>query len=140
MQQLFIAGNVGKDAELRRVGEQDVLNFSLAVDNGKDRSGDKRPATWFDCAVWGKRATALQSHVKKGTKLALTGRPGARAHDGKAYLSISVNELTFMGGGQSEGSSQQSNPGQQSSGYGYGSVGSLADLDDEIPFAPEVRA
>jgi single-stranded DNA-binding protein len=35
MQHLTIAGNVGKDAELRTAGTEQVLNFSLAVDNGK---------------------------------------------------------------------------------------------------------
>jgi hypothetical protein len=50
-----------------------------------------------------------------------------RAHDGKAYLGISVNELTFMGGGQGrhEDSSGQSH---ESGGQSGGS------FDDEIPF------
>ncbi len=127
MQNLSIAGNVGKDAELRTTqGGDSVLNFSLAVDNGKDKEGNKRDATWFDCSVWGKRATSLQSHITKGTKLALTGRPTAREYNGKAYLGISVSDLTFMGGGQER---QQSN-----GGYGAGSGPGRSDLDDEIPF------
>jgi len=106
MQQLIIAGNVGKNAELRRTQSGDaVLGFSLAVDNGKDASGNKRDATWYDCSIWGKRAESLQNHITKGTKRVLTGRPTAREHNGKAYLGISVNELTFMGGG-SEGGTQ----------------------------------
>lgn len=148
MQTLIIAGNVGKDAELRTLqsGEA-VLNFSVAVDNGKDREGSKRPPTWFDCAVWGKRAESLQSYIKKGTKLTLSGRPGASAHDGKAYLQLTVNELTFMSSAHSGGSS-----GGQSSGYddaasgkhndagGYGGAGAASggrsgfDDSDEIPF------
>jgi single-strand DNA-binding protein len=128
MQNLMIAGNVGKDAILRRTqGGDPVLGFSLAVDNGKDKDGNKRDATWFDCSVWGKRAESLERHITKGTKLALSGRPTVRAHDGKAYLGISVNELTFMGGGQDrhEDSSGQS---QDSGGQSGGS------FDDEIPF------
>lgn len=133
MQQLIIAGTVGRDAELRNTqGGDAVLNFSLAVDNGKDSNGNKRNATWFDCAVWGKRATALQSHITKGLKLTLTGRPTAREYQGKAYLGINVNELTFQGG-----KPQQQEP--QSDGYGAGGRPG-GDLDDSIPFAPEVRA
>ena len=106
MQVTMIAGNVGKDAVLRRTGNGDaVLGFSVAVDNGKDKNGNKRDATWYDCSIWGKRAESLQNHITKGTKLVLTGRPTAREHNGKAYLGISVNELTFMGGG-SEGGTQ----------------------------------
>lgn len=135
MQNLSIAGVVGKDAELRVTqGGDSVLNFSLAVDNGKDKNGQKRDATWFDCSVWGKRANSLQNHITKGAKLALTGRPTAREYNGKAYLGISVNDLTFLGGGQER---QQSGSSGQDTGYG---AGGRPDLDDEIPFAPEFRA
>lgn len=125
MQSLIIAGAVGKDAELRRIQNGDpVLNFSLAVDNGKDRDGNKRPATWFDCALWGKRAESLERHIRKGVKLTLQGKPTTRAHDGKAYLGINVQELTFMGGGE------RSNDG----GNGGSSNSRHSDLDDQIPF------
>tara|TARA_Y100000310_G_scaffold29304_1_gene27803 strand:- start:871 stop:1284 length:414 start_codon:yes stop_codon:yes gene_type:complete len=137
MQILTIAGNCGKDAELRNTqGGDPVLNFSLAVDNGKDRDGNKRPATWYDCSVWGKRATALQSYITKGSKLTISGRPTVRVHDGKAYLGVNVDQLTFMGGG--EGGQRQ---GGDSGGYGrptsggYSDKGAIgSDFDDEVPF------
>lgn len=128
MQVLMIAGNVGKDAVLRRTGNGDaVLGFSLAVDNGKDKNGNKRDSTWYDCSVWGKRAESLERYITKGSKLALTGRPTAREHEGKVYMGISVNELTFMGGGA------DNSGGSQQSGGGYDNGGSR-DLDSEIPF------
>lgn len=133
MQVLIIAGNVGKDAILRRTNSGDaVLGFSLAVDNGKDKNGNKRDATWYDCSIWGKRAESLERHITKGTKLTLTGRPTAREHNGKAYLGISVNDLTFMGG--------SSGGGDRGSDYGGGSGGGdyqappAQGFDDEIPF------
>lgn len=129
MQVLIVAGNVGKDAVLRRTNSGDaVLGFSLAVDNGKDRDGNKRDSTWYDCSIWGKRAESLERHITKGTKLTLTGRPTAREHNGKAYLGISVNELTFMGG--------SSGGGDRSSGSGGGDYQAppARDFDDEIPF------
>lgn len=132
MQKLFIAGNVGKDAVLRRTGSGDaVLGFSVAVDNGKDKDGNRRDSTWYDCSIWGKRAESLERYITKGLKLSLVGRPTARAHEGKAYLGISVDDLTFQGGGDSSGQSQ---------GYDSGSTGNYdappagRDLDDEIPF------
>lgn len=122
MQILLIAGTVGKDAELRNTqGGDAVLGFSLAVDNGKDRDGNKREATWYDCSIWGKRATVLQGHITKGQKLTLTGRPSAREYNGKAYLQISVNELTFMGGSNRDSGGYQ----EPAQGGGYGG---------EIPF------
>lgn len=124
MQILMIAGNVGNVKEVREVGGDKVLNFSLAVDNGKDKNGERRESTWYDCALWGKRSESLAPHITKGLKLALSGRPGARAHDGKAYLSLTVNELTFMGGGQER---QAEQPKQSSGQYDH--------IDDsDIPF------
>lgn len=133
MQVLIIAGNVGKNAELRRTNSGDaVLGFSLAVDNGKDKNGNKRDATWYDCSIWGKRAESLERHITKGTKLTLTGRPTAREHNGKAYLGISVNELTFMGG-SSGGGDRGSDHGGASGGGDY-QAPPARDFDDEIPF------
>lgn len=133
MQVLIIAGTVGKDAQLRNAGQDKVLSFSLAVDNGKDAQGNRRESTWYDCSLWGKRAEALERHITKGSKLTLQGTPSARAHDGKAYLGIRVQELTFMGGG---GERQQSQGGYDQSPRGYGAPQSNAQDDgfDSIPF------
>jgi len=132
MQKLTIAGNVGKDPVLRNTGSGDaVLGFSLAVDNGKDASGNKRDSTWYDCSIWGKRATALQSHITKGSKLVLVGRPTVRVHEGKPYLGISVDDLTFMGGGQGGNGDAG---GYQSGQGGAPAGGGGPNMDDEIPF------
>lgn len=128
MQKLIIAGNVGKDAELRRAqGGDPILGFSLAVDNGKDK-----PATWYDASIWGKRGESLEPHIKKGNKLTLIGRPTVRVHEGKAYLGISVDDLTFMGGGQRDDREPQRG-GAPAGGAGR------TDMDDEIPFSMEWR-
>lgn len=135
MQSLTIAGNVGRDAELRRTQSGDpVLNFRLAVDNGKDKNGNKRDATWFDCAVWGKRAESLERHITKGSKLVVRGRPTAREHEGKAYLGVNVDDLTFMGGGQDRRDDRDDGVSGASGAHGSG----YADMDEEIPFAPQV--
>lgn len=124
MQQLTIAGNVGKDAKLNELQSGDkVLNFSVAVSNGKDKDGNRRDSTWFDCSLWGKRAEALAPYITNGSRLVVTGRPTAREYEGKVYLGCNVDQLTMLGGGQerSEPQEQQREPEPQ-------------DLDDEIPF------
>ena len=131
MQKLFIAGNVGKDAVLRHTQSGDpILGFSLAVDNGKDKSGNRRDSTWYDCYIWGKRAESLERHITKGLKLSLAGRPTVRAHEGKAYLGISVDDLTFQGGGSG---------GQSQGNYDAPAQNPQRDLDSEIPFLMEWR-
>ena len=135
MQTLTIAGNVGKDPVLRNTGGGDaVLGFSLAVDNGKDKDGNKRETTWYDCSIWGKRATSLQNHISKGSKLVLTGRPTVRVHEGKAYLGISVNELTFMGGGDGGGEHRQDDDYAHAPQAKRDTPPARDDMADEIPF------
>ena len=138
MNVLTIAGNIGKDAEVRTTQNgKDVAGFSVAVSNGKDRD-----ATWFDCSVWGERARKLAPYIRKGDKITVTGSISAEEHNGKAYLKVFVRDLTFQGGkpadnqGGGYGNSQQDNTG---AGAGGGGFGSGSDLDDSIPFAPEGR-
>jgi len=134
MQQLMLAGTVGRDAELRQTQSGDqILNFSLAIDNGKDKSGNKRDATWWDCSVWGKRATSLASIITKGMKLTVTGRPGAREYNGKVYMQCSVDQLTIQGGGQKR--DDYGHDARTSKGYAAQDQQSVgAAIDDEIPF------
>lgn len=139
MQTLTIAGNVGSVKELREVNGDKVLNFSVAVDNGKDKHGERRESTWFDCSLWGKRAESLAPYIEKGSRLVLSGRPSARAHEGRAYLGISVNELTFMSGkssgeARSSGSSDDYSSGFSTGGYKPSGPKESYDLNDDIPF------
>lgn len=100
MLNLTIAGTVGKDAVLRKTNNGDaVLGFSIAVDNGKDKNGNKRETTWVNCSIWGKRAESLEQYITKAKKMVLTGRPSVSVYEGKGSLTLSVNDFTFMGGG-----------------------------------------
>lgn len=126
MQITMIAGNVGKDAVLRRTQSgEPVLNFSIAVNNGKDKSGNRRDSTWYGCSVWGKRAEALDGYIKKGMKLTVSGRVSAGVYEGRGTLNLSVNDLTFMGGG-----SEEREPVQHTEH----DAPQTKDIDDTIPF------
>ena len=133
---MTIAGNVGKDAELRTTqGGEPVLGFSVAIDGGKDKNGNKRDSTWVNCSIWGKRAESLQSYITKGTKLVVTGRPGVNVYEGKGSLTLSVNDLTFMGGAK-----QEDRGGYDQSPATTNSAGSVsAYLEDDVPFSFEWR-
>ena len=61
-------GNLGKDPELKNVGQNQVASFSLAVRTGKDET------TWMNCAVWGKRAQTAAEYLRKGAKITIATR------------------------------------------------------------------
>lgn len=133
MQKLIISGMVTRNAELRRTqGGDEVLGFSVVCDNGKDKQGNRRDGTFYDCSLWGKRASALERHITKGKYLVLEGRPTAREHNGKVYLGMSVNDFTFCGEKQNPGYDNDPS-GPRNSAGGYGGAGAPMD-DGEIPF------
>ena len=108
MNNITIAGNIGKDAEVRSTPNGDrVAGWSVAVNEGKDRT------TWFSCSLWGDRAEKLAPFIRKGDRIAVSGSVSARAHDGKAYLEVRVSQVTFLSSKR-----EDYRPG----------------LDDEIPF------
>lgn len=111
MQKVFIAGNVSNVKEVRDVGQNKVFNFSVAVSNGKDQSGEWKPSSFYDVGVWGNRGEALARFLTKGTKVAVSGRlQPPRVHDGKAYLSVDADDVTLQGGGDAGGQQRDSGP------------------------------
>lgn len=104
MKQVFLSGNLTRDAEMRRTQSGDpVLSFSIAVNDNRT----KQPV-FFDCSLWGKRGDAIAGYLVKGGKVSVVGDLGLREHNGKTYLTVNVSEVTLMGSPQ-----QRQDDGQQ---------------------------
>ena len=128
MKTICIAGTIGKDAVIRRTqAGEPILGFSVAVDDGY---GENKQTMWFDVALWGKRGQALEPHLKKGTKVTVSGDFSTRLHENKTYFTCRANDITIQGGGQrQEPQQRQQEPNRDS----YGNSGS--DFENgEIPF------
>jgi len=121
-------GNLGRDGELRAAGNTDVVNFSIAC-----RGREKDQTTWVDCALFGKRATAVAPYLKKGGRVACMGTLTVREHNGKTYLKLDVQELELLGDkprdGDARGTGRQQNQRSDDFDYNQSSGGT-----DEIPF------
>lgn len=129
MNTLTIAGRLGKDATLRSTASGDpVLGWSVAVDQ---RKGKEKTTLWVDCSLWGKRAEALEQYMTKGTVVCVTGEAGVREHNGNAYLTLRVNEVTLLGGGDQaqRGGGSPSGRQRQADPPAGGD-----DFNDSIPF------
>jgi single-strand DNA-binding protein len=107
MNHAVFVGRIGQTAELRQTAAgKAVANFSLAVDGGRDASGQKRDPLWLKCVLWEKRAEALAQFCVKGKMVVICGSVGCEAwlarQDGGAQAAIVVNvrEITFCGGGE----------------------------------------
>jgi len=68
-QTLIIAGNLGRDPEMRYTPSgQAVTNFSVAVNESfTSSSGERIQRTiWFRVSAWGKQAETCNQYLKKG--------------------------------------------------------------------------
>lgn len=131
MKNITIAGNIGKNAEIRNAGQNKVTGWTVAVDDGW---GDNKTTIWFDCNFWGQRGEKVAPYIQKGGKITVTGELSKREHDGKTYLTVNVNDITLQSrsGEQSGGDQGGYGGGPVNSGGGYG-----GGLDgDTIPFSP----
>lgn len=145
-QKLTIAGNVGRDPEMRYLPDGSaVTSFSLATNRSwnDSRSGEKvKETTWFRVSVFGRRAEVVNEYVKKGSKILVEGRlnvdkatGGPRvwtAQDGtvRASFEMTAENFTFLGSANDGG------------GYSQGGGGDVpapnaqpqAIEEDDIPF------
>jgi len=155
-QQVVICGNLGKDPEVRSFANGGkVCNMTIATsEKWRDKSsGDQKERTeWHRVAVFSEGLVRIcEQYLRKGSKVLLTGQLETRKwtdSNGQDKYSTEVvlrgfNSTLTMLDGKGEGGGQrddQRDAGDKGAGYGNGQGGGFRnDLDDEIPFAPEVR-
>lgn len=128
---------IGRDAELRHTPNgHAVIELSLAFNYGKKGADGNRAAQWINASLWGKRAEALEAHLRKGQLVSVVltdprietyttrdGRDGAK-------LVADVQDIEFAGGRRDEGS-----PAPRSQAPAPAAApGPVDDLADDIPF------
>lgn len=122
MKTLTIAGNIGKDAEVRVAGQGKVTGWTVAVDDGW---GDNKRTLWIDCNWWGARGEKVAQYIRKGGKITVSGEMSTREHNDKTYITLNVSDVTLQS--KSEG-------GYDSGPSGGGSQGGHGPIDDDLPF------
>ena len=117
-QRLEVIGNVGKDPEIRVVGDNKVANFSIAAtERGYTTKSGKQVeehTEWFNCEVWGGLASVVEKFVHKGDRLMLEGKLRTRSYDKdgeKRYVTdFKVSNLLML---SNKGEAPQSQPAQE---------------------------
>lgn len=139
MAQLFGLAYIGRDAELRHLDNGDaVCNVSLACSYGRKLDNGKRPTTWVDGALWGKRAEALAPYLTKGQAVAVTvddvhieefkmrdGTPGSK-------IVGKISSIDLAGGGQGRAPAPSAPPAPAPKPPAQGTA--FEGMDDDIPF------
>ena len=118
MQRIEIIGRVGSDAEVKDLGGNQVINFSVAVSETFIKNNEKvTNTTWFEISKWGNSTTVAQ-YIKKGGQIFVSGKVSNRAwinNDGKAQVTNGINafEIELLGNKTEEPNSTNS-PSQNS--------------------------
>lgn len=74
---IIIAGNVGKDPEMRYTPSgQAVTSFSVATNRQYTTGNGEqvKETIWFRISTWGKQAEICNQYVRKGSKVLIEGR------------------------------------------------------------------
>jgi single-strand DNA-binding protein len=129
MNSISIAGVLGKDPELKKVGQDQVLSFTVA-----DSQGKEKPTLWWNCQMWGKRATTLQQYMAKGQKVTVSGNVQMREYtdkngDKKTAMDVRVNDVALQGGGEQ---APKAAPARQPQRQAPAPSG-FDDMDDDLP-------
>ena len=126
--QVTLIGHLGRDPEVKSVGDDTVTSFSIATNR---RNKDADTTTWWNCSMWGKRGERISQYLKKGDPILVVGEPSSRPYttkDGRDGLSLEVRvtDWSFVGG-KGEAQTQSAGPVPQ---------GAEADkeFEDSIPF------
>lgn len=100
MQVFHVAGNVGKQAEVRQAPNGQAIGFSIAVNESyKDKNSGERKekTTWYKITFWKAlgESTKIAEFLKPGQPVIITGIPYADAYikDGKAIPEQCVRVL-----------------------------------------------
>lgn len=135
MNNITVAGQLGKDAEIRVIPSgESVVSFSVADSQGKDKS-----AIWWRCSMFGKRGEALAQYLVKGQAVTVSGRITEREYtdkegNEKRTMELNVSDVALQGGKrESEPAKKPSQDAakarqlpKQASGF--------EDMDSDIPF------
>ena len=91
---ITIAGNLGRDPEIRHVGEKStpLTKVSVAV---RRRSKGQDATDWFNVSVWGKTAEFLAEYGKKGDPVIITGAMTSNKVDDKLYWDVQANTVSL---------------------------------------------
>lgn len=146
MNHVILMGRLTKDPEVRYTSGDEpmcIARYTLAVDRrfNRNANNDGNNADFIPCVCFGKTAEFVEKYLKKGTKMAVTGRIQTGSYtnrDGvKVYTTeVVVEDQEFAESKLSNGRQQDTKSGkQEEDGFMNIPDGMDEDIDlDNLPF------
>lgn len=109
-----LIGHVGRDAEIRAVGDTSVAEFSVAISHKRK---DVETTSWWRCKLFGDRAQKLAKWITKGKLIAVAGEPSLREYEKDGVKKISaevvVSSVVFLSGSNADGKPAEAGEAQK---------------------------
>lgn len=136
MNSISISGNITRDAEIRYLPAGDpVASFSVA-----DNQGKEKPAIFWNCSLFGKRAESLSQYLLKGTHVTVVGTVSEREFTDKntgqprKAMDVRVSDIALQGGKRDEHTSTPNQPKNQAAMRAQAPANGFDEFGDDIPF------
>lgn len=137
MNKVHLLGRLTRDPEIRYTQDNEqmaIARYTLAVDRRFKRDGEQT-ADFISCVAFGKAAEFAEKYLKKGTKIATTGRIQTGSYTNregqKVYTTdviIEEQEFAESKAAAADGSSQP----EESDARGFMSIPD--GIEDDLPF------
>ena len=133
MNKVILMGRLTREPEVRYAGETAVARYSLAVDRKYKKEGEQT-ADFINCVAFGKSGEFAEKYLRKGMKIAVTGRIQTGSYTNKdnqkVYTTdIVVEEHEFC---ESKGTAANDVPTFKPDANGF--VNIPDGIEEELPF------
>lgn len=130
MNKVILIGRLSRDPEVKTTQNTTFARYTLAVDRRFKKDNDTQTADFINCVTFGKSAEFAEQYLRKGTKIAITGRIQTGKYtnrDGQTVYTtdVVVEEHEFV---ESKAKEEKEKPDED----GY--VNIPEGIDEELPF------
>lgn len=132
-----IIGNLGRDAEVKHIGERDYLSFSVA---STERQGEQETTTWV--SILASHNPNLLPFLKKGQQVFVSGRMSVKIYQSQQNFGIDISifaqTLQLCGGKREEAVVPAASPSGQSPAPTSVQSVAVSQQPSTAPFPPPV--
>lgn len=134
---VILVGRITRDPELRKAGNNDVVNFTLALDRNYTGSNGERETDFINCVVFNKQAENLSKYIKKGSLLGVEGSIRTRNYEyegqKRTATEIFCNNVSFLDSRSSRDNTSSNERSYNEDPFSGMNMNSNEN-DDDLPF------
>ena len=135
MNKVILIGRLTRDVETKSAGDMTVARYTLAVDRRFKREGDEQTADFINCVAFGKAGEFAEKYLKKGTKIAVTGRIQTGSYTNKDGVKVFTTDIVVEEQEFAESKNSASATTTTQTPSSGGEFMNIPDgIDEELPF------